>query len=174
MDDDRRSARTDDDEDLWQLREQHGARAGLEVDEAGLTHLAYASEIAGAMRGTVLIDGVVHDRASAVSEETPLVHVAAGRVRVRNVMAELGDANNDGNLDLAIGYTSGELEIWLGAGTGHFTFAAQYNPKRPWACCDRPVASRFAAASEVYALIEAAGAAGSLRRVIPRGPSADG
>ena len=47
-------------------------------DDGGVVHVA---------SGTVLIDGVVHDRASAVSEETPLVHVAAGRVRVRNVMA---------------------------------------------------------------------------------------
>lgn len=48
-------------------------------DDRGAVHVA---------AGNVLIDGVVHDRATVVSEETPLVYVAGGRVRVRNVMAD--------------------------------------------------------------------------------------
>jgi len=58
-----------------------------------------------------------------------------------NVMTELGDTDGDGDLDLAIGYASGEFEIWTNNGTGTFTYSAIYN--FAGGCCDRPVMARF-------------------------------
>jgi hypothetical protein len=53
------------------------ARTGR--DDRGVVHVA---------GGNVLVDGVVHEPARGVSAETPLVYAAAGRVRVRNVLAD--------------------------------------------------------------------------------------
>lgn len=48
-------------------------------DDAGVIHVA---------SGTVLVDGVDYSKATAATEQTPLVYAASGRVIVRNVLAD--------------------------------------------------------------------------------------
>ena len=56
------------------------------------------------------------------------------------ISAELGDANGDGKLDLAVGHTDASFDIMLGDGGGGFAFLVRYDLSAPY---ERPVASRF-------------------------------
>ena len=66
-----------------ELREELNERlhvAGLEVDEAGLTHLAYASEIAGAMLRRQQAEAVIAARAKLVMGAVSMVEMALAKL----------------------------------------------------------------------------------------------
>ena len=66
-----------------ELREELNERlhvAGLEVDEAGLTHLAYASEIAGAMLRRQQAEAVIAARAKLVMGAVSMVQMALAKL----------------------------------------------------------------------------------------------
>jgi regulator of protease activity HflC (stomatin/prohibitin superfamily) len=64
--------------------------AGLEVDEAGLTHLAYASEIAGAMLRRQQAEAVIAARAKLVMGAVSMVQMALDKLSAEGVV-ELDD-----------------------------------------------------------------------------------
>ena len=66
-----------------ELREELNERlhvAGIEVDEAGLTHLAYASEIAGAMLRRQQAEAVIAARAKLVMGAVSMVQMALDKL----------------------------------------------------------------------------------------------
>ena len=76
-----------------ELREELIARlvaAGLTVDECGLTHLAYAPEIAGAMLRRQQAQAVVAARATLVAGAVGMVEMALDQLSAKNVV-ELDD-----------------------------------------------------------------------------------
>ena len=60
--------------------------AGLEVDEAGLTHLAYASEIAGAMLRRQQAEAVIAARAKLVMGAVSMVQMALEKLSEDNIV----------------------------------------------------------------------------------------
>lgn len=60
--------------------------AGLEVDEAGLTHLAYASEIAGAMLRRQQAEAVIAARAKLVMGAVSMVQMALDKLSQDNIV----------------------------------------------------------------------------------------
>ena len=76
-----------------ELREELNERlhvAGLEVDEAGLTHLAYASEIAGAMLRRQQAEAVIAARAKLVMGAVSMVQMALAKLSEEEIV-ELDD-----------------------------------------------------------------------------------
>jgi len=72
-----------------ELREELNERlhvAGLEVDEAGLTHLAYASEIAGAMLRRQQAEAVIAARAKLVMGAVSMVQMALDKLSEENIV----------------------------------------------------------------------------------------
>jgi hypothetical protein len=72
-----------------ELREELNERlhvAGLEVDEAGLTHLAYASEIAGAMLRRQQAEAVIAARAKLVMGAVSMVQMALDKLSEDNIV----------------------------------------------------------------------------------------
>ena len=72
-----------------ELREELNERlhvAGLEVDEAGLTHLAYASEIAGAMLRRQQAEAVIAARAKVVMGAVSMVQMALDKLSEDNIV----------------------------------------------------------------------------------------
>ena len=66
-----------------ELREELNERlhvAGIEIDEAGLTHLAYASEIAGAMLRRQQAEAVIAARAKLVMGAVSMVEMALAKL----------------------------------------------------------------------------------------------
>jgi hypothetical protein len=66
------------------------AVAGIEVDEAGLTHLAYASEIAGAMLRRQQAEAVIAARTKLVMGAVGMVEMALDKLKTDGVI-ELDD-----------------------------------------------------------------------------------
>ena len=66
------------------------ALAGIEVDECGLTHLAYASEIAGAMLRRQQAEAVIAARKKLVEGAVSMVEMALNQLSEKNVV-ELDD-----------------------------------------------------------------------------------
>ena len=66
------------------------SHAGIVVDEAGLTHLAYASEIAGAMLRRQQAEAVIAARAKIVTGAVSMVEMALKSLSEKNVV-ELDD-----------------------------------------------------------------------------------
>ncbi|WP_439648359.1 SPFH domain-containing protein [Croceibacterium aestuarii] len=60
--------------------------AGLEVDEAGLTHLAYASEIAGAMLRRQQAEAVIAARAKLVMGAVSMVQMALDKLSEEDIV----------------------------------------------------------------------------------------
>jgi hypothetical protein len=60
--------------------------AGIEVDEAGLTHLAYASEIAGAMLRRQQAEAVIAARAKLVMGAVSMVQMALDKLSEDNIV----------------------------------------------------------------------------------------
>jgi len=60
--------------------------AGLEVDEAGLTHLAYASEIAGAMLRRQQAEAVIAARAKLVMGAVSMVEMALDKLSADDIV----------------------------------------------------------------------------------------
>ena len=72
-----------------ELREELNERlhvAGLEVDEAGLTHLAYASEIAGAMLRRQQAEAVIAARAKLVMGAVSMVQMALAKLSEEDIV----------------------------------------------------------------------------------------
>jgi regulator of protease activity HflC (stomatin/prohibitin superfamily) len=72
-----------------ELREELNERlhvAGLEVDEAGLTHLAYASEIAGAMLRRQQAEAVIAARAKLVMGAVSMVQMALAKLGEEDIV----------------------------------------------------------------------------------------
>jgi hypothetical protein len=72
-----------------ELREELNERlhvAGLEVDEAGLTHLAYASEIAGAMLRRQQAEAVIAARAKLVMGAVSMVQMALDKLSEEGIV----------------------------------------------------------------------------------------
>lgn len=72
-----------------ELREELNERlhvAGIEVDEAGLTHLAYASEIAGAMLRRQQAEAVIAARAKLVMGAVSMVQMALDKLSEDNIV----------------------------------------------------------------------------------------
>ena len=72
-----------------ELREELNERlhvAGLEIDEAGLTHLAYASEIAGAMLRRQQAEAVIAARAKLVMGAVTMVQMALDKLSEDNIV----------------------------------------------------------------------------------------
>lgn len=60
--------------------------AGLEIDEAGLTHLAYASEIAGAMLRRQQAEAVIAARSKLVLGAVSMVQMALDKLSEENIV----------------------------------------------------------------------------------------
>ena len=76
-----------------ELREELNERlhvAGIEIDEAGLTHLAYASEIAGAMLRRQQAEAVIAARAKLVMGAVSMVQMALAKLSEEEIV-ELDD-----------------------------------------------------------------------------------
>jgi regulator of protease activity HflC (stomatin/prohibitin superfamily) len=76
-----------------ELREELNERlhiAGIEIDEAGLTYLAYAPEIAGAMLRRQQAEAVIAARAKLVMGAVSMVQMALAKLSEENVV-ELDD-----------------------------------------------------------------------------------
>ena len=72
-----------------ELREELNERlhvAGIEIDEAGLTHLAYASEIAGAMLRRQQAEAVIAARAKLVMGAVSMVQMALDKLSEDNIV----------------------------------------------------------------------------------------
>ena len=72
-----------------ELREELNERlhvAGIEIDEAGLTHLAYASEIAGAMLRRQQAEAVIAARAKLVMGAVTMVQMALDKLSEDNIV----------------------------------------------------------------------------------------
>ncbi len=72
-----------------ELRDELNERlhvAGLEVDEAGLTHLAYASEIAGAMLRRQQAEAVIAARAKLVMGAVSMVQMALDKLSEEDIV----------------------------------------------------------------------------------------
>jgi hypothetical protein len=72
-----------------ELREELNERlhvAGLEIDEAGLTHLAYAPEIAGAMLRRQQAEAVIAARAKLVMGAVSMVQMALDKLSEDNIV----------------------------------------------------------------------------------------
>ncbi len=69
--------------------------AGIVVDEAGLTHLAYASEIAGAMLRRQQAEAVIAARAKLVMGAVSMVEMALDKLKADNIVDLTPDQRAD-------------------------------------------------------------------------------
>ncbi len=86
------------------------AVAGIVVDEAGLTHLAYASEIAGAMLRRQQAEAVIAARAKLVMGAVSMVDMALDKLKVDGVI-ELDDERRAAMVSNLMVVLCGEREV---------------------------------------------------------------
>ena len=96
-----------------ELREELNERlhvAGLEVDEAGLTHLAYASEIAGAMLRRQQAEAVIAARAKLVMGAVSMVQMALAKLSEENIV-HLDDERREAMVSNLMVVLCGERDV---------------------------------------------------------------
>ncbi len=89
LEDDEITLRSNTDDVSAALRQELGdrlAKAGVEVDEARLTHLAYASEIAGAMLRRQQAEAVIAARQMIVHGAVSMVQMALEELAAKQVV----------------------------------------------------------------------------------------